>query len=189
MATARRSTRRSGGGSSSGLARFLLPAAAIGIGAYLLWPKRAYAGPPLPAPPPSPTPLPPPPVPGGGGGGVEPVADAPLSEGTSRGRITGANVVVRNGPGDNAAVVSTLPLNAGVAVMIAPQTPPTPNAPQGRVLVRTARGAQGYVAAQFVRVEAPSSGPVSAADAARGGGAAGTAGWASNARMPGFYNY
>ena len=173
MATARRSTSRSGG-STSGLARFLLPAAAIGIGAYLLWPKRANAA---PSPLPNPNPIQPPPPQIPSGSAVEPVADAPLGEGTSRGRITGSNVLVRNGPNDNSPVVSTLPRNAGVAVMIAPLTPPTPNAPQGRVLVRTARGAQGYVAAEYVRVDAPSA-PVSAADAARGGGAAGTAGWA-----------
>ena len=174
-----RSSRSSGRGGS--LARFLLPAAALGIGAYLLWPRTASAAvlpppaPPGPAPGP-PNPLPPPPAPGGGGITIEPLADAPLTGGTSRGRITGSDVVVRNGFSDTSPVVSRLPLNAGVAVMIGPPAPPTPNAPQGRIRVRTARGAEGYVAIadasgkRLITVEP---------------GAPGTAGWA---RMPGFYN-
>ena len=160
MAT-RRSTRSTRTSRSSGrggsLARFLLPVAALGIGAYLLWPRTASAAvlpPPGTAPsPPNPLP-PPPPPPSGGGISIEPVADAPLTGGTSRGRITGSDVVVRNGFSDTSPVVSRLPLNAGVAVMIGPPAPPTPNAPQGRIRVRTARGAEGYVAAQFVRIDA-----------------------------------
>ena len=169
MARTRRSTRsrstsRSSRGSGGSLARFLLPAAALGIGAYLLWPRTASAAvlpPPGPAPGP-PNPLPPPPAPGIS---IEPVADAPLTGGTSRGRITGSDVVVRNGFSDTSPVVARLPLNAGVAVMIGPPAPPTPNAPQGRIRVRTARGAEGYVAAQFVRIDAQPS--------------PGTAGWAA----------
>ena len=169
MARTRRSTRsrstsRSSRGSGGSLARFLLPAAALGIGAYLLWPKTASAAilpPPDPAPGP-PNPLPPPPAPGIG---IEPVADAPLTGGTSRGRITRNDVVVRNGFSDTSPVLARLPLNAGVAVMIGPPAPPTPNAPQGRIRVRTARGAEGYVAAQFVRIDAQPS--------------PGTAGWAA----------
>lgn len=163
-------TTRSSSGGGSGIARYLLPAAALGIGAYLFWPKTANAAlPPSPGPipPPSPNPLPPPPVPGATP--VEPVADAPLSEGLSRGRITGSNVLVRNGFADNSPIVSSLPLNAGVAVFIGPPAPPTPNAPQGRIRVRTARGAEGYVAAQYVHIEPQQPG---------------TAGW-----MPAYYNY
>ena len=180
MARTRRSTRTTSTSRSSrsggGLARFLLPAAALGIGAYLLWPKRADAAVlPPPEPAPSPFPLPPPPVPSSAVT-IEPVADAPLVEGTSRGRIVGGtDITVRNGPADNATIVSRLPQGAGVAIMIAPLAPPTPLAPQGRLLVRTARGKEGYVAAQYIL-----------ADDAR---PARTAGWASNARVPGFYNY
>ena len=166
MATKRRSTRstssRRSSGSGGSIARFLLPVAALGIGAYLLWPKTASAAvlpPPAPGPAPSPpNPLPPPPLPGGGGGGsvsIESVADAPLTGGTSRGRIVANDVVVRNGFNDTSPIVSRLPLNAGVAVMIGPPSPPTPNAPQGRLRVRTARGAEGYVAVQFLRIDAP----------------------------------
>ena len=164
MARTRRSTRTTSSRSSrsgGSLARFLLPVAALGIGAYLLWPRTASAAvlpPPAPGPAPGPpNPLPPPPAPGGGGISIEPVADAPLTGGTSRGRITGSDVVVRNGFSDTSPVVSRLPLNAGVAVMIGPPAPPTPNAPQGRIRVRTARGAEGYVAAQFVRIDAQPS--------------------------------
>ena len=163
MARTRRSTRtrstniRRSSGSGGGIARFLLPAAALGIGAYLLWPKTAAAAvlpPPGPAPGP-PNPLPPPPLPPPPAGTpIEAVADAPLTAGTSRGRITGSNVLVRNGFTDTSPIVSSLPLNAGVAVMIGPPSPPTPSAPQGRLRVRTARGAEGYVAAQYVRIDA-----------------------------------
>ena len=172
MARTRRSTRsrstsRSSRGSGGSLARFLLPAAALGIGAYLLWPKPASAAvlpptPPGPAPGP-PNPLPPPPAPGIG---IEPVADAPLTGGTSRGRIVnGTDIVVRNGFTDTSPIVSRLPQGAGVAVLIGPPAPPTANAPQGRIRVRTARGAEGYVAAQFVRIDAQPT--------------PGTAGWAA----------
>lgn len=181
--TTRTTTTRSSKSGGMGVARFLLPAAALGIGAYLLWPKKANAAvlPPSPGPiPPSPNPLPPPPVPGTTP--VEAVADAPLGEGLSRGRITGSNVLVRNGFADNSPILSSLPLGAGVAVMIGPPAPPTANAPQGRLQVRTAGGKQGYVAAQYVRIEQP--GVASAAMAAQGSGAPGTAGWA-----PAFYNY
>lgn len=155
---ARRTTRRttssvtrSSGGNN--LARYLLPVAALGIGAYLLWPKTANAAlPPSPAPGPAPGPpnaLPPPPRPSN----VEPVADAPLTPGTSRGRITGSDVLVRSSYTDNAPVLSSLPLNAGVAVLIGPPGPATPNAPKGRLKVRTARGVEGYVATQYVRID------------------------------------
>ena len=54
-------TTSNGGG---GIARYLLPAAALGIAAYLLWPKRANAAPPQVAPLPGPlNPLPLPPRP------------------------------------------------------------------------------------------------------------------------------
>ena len=56
----RTSTSRSSGG---GLARFLLPAAALGIGAYLLWPKTAEARPQIAPLPPGPAPGPPNPLP------------------------------------------------------------------------------------------------------------------------------
>ena len=82
---------------------------------------------------------------------VEPVADAPLPPGARLARLT-AYTNVRSAPNETTPIVSLLPTGAGVAIIHAgPPSPPTPAAPQGWWLVRTSRGINGYVAAQFLQ--------------------------------------
>ena len=107
----RTSTSRSSGG---GLARFLLPAAALGIGAYLLWPRTAAAAvlpPPGPAPGP-PNPLPPPPA----GRKTRPDAQFFTPE-FGEGRALTA-LKVRTAPATTSPEIPRAALQAGDAVVI-----------------------------------------------------------------------
>lgn len=138
--------------SKGGLAKYLLPAAALGVGAYLLWPKKALAaGPVTPQiPPPAPTP----PTPSGPA--LEPVAAAALPPGATPARVTASSLFVRETPADNGRAVSRVPQGATLAIIEAgPPSPPTPAAPRGWQKIRTPRGIDGYVSVEYIEIGQP----------------------------------
>lgn len=150
-ATTRTTAARGGGG---GLAKYILPAAAVGVVAYLLWPKTAKAatstGPTPPTPPDVRPPPPPPPPP----------PPQPFPPGATLGKIAVAGfpgMNVRSRPSPSGALVTSLPNGTvfqmtdplsvqGYADYI-PEEGLTPSPNNRWAAIRTANGVTGYLRA------------------------------------------
>ena len=149
--TTRTTTTRERGGAG----RVLLPVVIIGtaIAGVLLFERLARAGqqnvtPPI-APPP-PYPLPPPPPPPDQGPPVEAVADAPLPAGAQRARVTATVLNVREQPSVNSRTVSRVRQGTGLAIIEAGPPSPGPGSQAGWQKIRTPRGVDGYVSADYI---------------------------------------
>lgn len=142
-ATTRTTAARGGGG---GLAKYILPAAAVGVVAYLLWPKTAKAATaPTPTPPdPNPTPPNPTPFPPGATLGKIAVAGFPGMNVRSRPSPAGD---LRTSLPNGTVFQMTDPLSVQGYADYIPEEGLTPSPNNRWAAIRTANGVTGYLRA------------------------------------------